>query len=418
MIRSPETVRTLGPPPDSDASVTVRPCRSWAEAVGVWRHLYDSRPDASVFLSPEWLEAWLEVFGDNRSPELLVFVAEHEAVAVCALMPRPERRGPFRLRALYINGGGEDSSDRSAVEFNDILCVPGHERGVARALRAHLDGRVWDEIVAYGFRRGPLLEALDTGAFADLPRDVHVRPSFYVDLERLRATGRTYDDALSRNKRWQIRKFARMYEPLGPLRIEVGRDAAHAEGLFDQLIGLHQRSWAARGHRGAFASPRKVAFHRTLITRAFPQGAIQFLRVAAGEHTVGILYNFVRQGRVDFYQSGFNYQEGFRPGYVTFVTAIRYCLDHGFCQFDFLAGDQQYKQSLSTDVHDLVWAAYRRNSFKMRSIDWLQRGRDAIVRSWRRVRGPRPHGPENPEREGGSAARRTHRAEPQDDMTL
>ena len=237
--------------------LTVQPCRSWTEVVGAWRRLYEARPDASVFLSPEWLEAWLEVFGDTRRPEFLVFSAGREEVAVCALVPSLERRGPFRLRALYINGGGEDSNDRSAVEGNDILCTPGVESAVARALRAHLEGRAWDLIVAYGFRPGLLREALDAVAFADLRRDVRPRPSFYVDLEHLRATGRTYDDALSRNKRWQVRKFTRRYESLGPLHIEMAEDAARAEALFGQLIALHQRSWTARGYREAFASPRR-----------------------------------------------------------------------------------------------------------------------------------------------------------------
>src|SRR5262245_23670130 len=248
-------------------------------------------------------------------------------------------------------------------------------------LRPPAAGRAWDLTVAYGFRPGPVLEALDTVAFADHVREARLRPSYYVDLEQLRAAGRSYDDALSRNKRWQIRKFARMYEPLGPLAVEVARDAGHAEALLGELIALHERSWMARGRRGAFASSRKLAFHRTLIRRAFAAGAIQLIRVTAGPHTVGILYNFVRDGRIDFYQSGLAYQEGFRPGYVTFATALRYYLDHGDRQFDFLAGEQQYKQSLSTSVRELVWVVYRRGTLRMRAIEGLQRGRDAIMRS-------------------------------------
>src|SRR5262245_6583709 len=366
---------------DGVGALSVRATRSWAEVADIWRRLYDARPDASFFLSPQWLEAWLEIFADIRRPEFLVFTAAREPVAVCALVPTLERRGPFHLRALYINGGSEEPADRSAVEFNDILCLPGAEHAMARALRQHLAGRAWDLIVAYGFRPGPVLEALDTVAFADHVREARLRPSYYVDLEQLRAAGRSYDDALSRNKRWQIRKFARMYEPLGPLAVEVARDAGHAEALLGELIALHERSWMARGRRGAFASSRKLAFHRTLIRRAFAAGAIQLIRVTAGPHTVGILYNFVRDGRIDFYQSGLAYQEGFRPGYVTFATALRYYLDHGDRQFDFLAGEQQYKQSLSTSVRELVWVVYRRGTLRMRAIEGLQRGRDAIMRS-------------------------------------
>src|SRR5262245_23670131 len=118
---------------DGVGALSVRATRSWAEVADIWRRLYDARPDASFFLSPQWLEAWLEIFADIRRPEFLVFTAAREPVAVCALVPTLERRGPFHLRALYINGGSEEPADRSAVEFNDVLCLPGAEHAMARA---------------------------------------------------------------------------------------------------------------------------------------------------------------------------------------------------------------------------------------------------------------------------------------------
>jgi hypothetical protein len=77
-----------------------------------------------------------------------------------------------------------------------------------------------------------------------------------------------------------------------------GEDLARVKEFFDEMRQLHQSTWKARGEPGAFASGRRLAFHRTLICRAFPRGGIQMLRVTAGNETVGVLYNFA-EGALD-----------------------------------------------------------------------------------------------------------------------
>jgi CelD/BcsL family acetyltransferase involved in cellulose biosynthesis len=105
-----------------------------------------------------------------------------------------------------------------------------------------------------------------------------------------------------------------------------------------------------------------VAFHRSFIRKTFPLGTVQLLRVMAGSNTVGLVYNLVHRGKVYFYQCGYNYTADRRlsPGTVSLALVIQYCLDRGFLEFDFLAGEAPYKASLSTGSRSLVWATFRR----------------------------------------------------------
>jgi CelD/BcsL family acetyltransferase involved in cellulose biosynthesis len=156
--------------------------------------------------------------------------------------------------------------------------------------------------------------------------------------------------------------------------------------MFDRLAALHQQRWEKRGRAGAFASARFRRFHESLIQRAFPLGAVQLLEVSAGEHTIGLIYNLVHRGKVYFYQAGFNYDDAGRasPGTVTLYHAIQYCSEVGLNEFDFLAGDDQYKKSLSTGCRHLVWAAFRRPHWKFRVLDWLRRVNTLAKHSGRR----------------------------------
>ena len=98
---------------------------------------------------------------------------------------------------------------------------------------------------------------------------------------------------------------------------------------------------------------------------AFADGHIQMLRVRAGRHDVGYLYNFVHRGRVLFYQSGFDYEllaaQG-RPGLVAHALSVQHNARQGHAVYDFLAGAARYKESLSTSRQPMVWAAVYRTT--------------------------------------------------------
>ena len=134
--------------------------------------------------------------------------------------------------------------------------------------------------------------------------------------------------------------------------------------MLDDLARLHQVEWESRGEPGAFASGFFRRFHERLIVNCFAAGEIQMLAVTVGGSALGYLYNFVYRGEALFYQCGFNYDafSKFRPGIACHVLAIEHNLKLANCRYNFLAGDAQYKKSLSTDKDELVWYRATRKS--------------------------------------------------------
>jgi hypothetical protein len=363
--------------------VSVFHWREWAQVAPVWAQLELGAPRSSFFLTCPWVETWLEVFGTQLRPAILVFESSDGPVAAC-LIAAAKRSSPFvPIRRLALNTAGESADDTTYTEFNDLLCLEGWESAVAKALYDHLRPQRWDELRLDGFTPGPVYDAMKD-AFRMLNLAQTARPSYHVDLAGIRHSGLAYEMTLGSKNRKHLRQNIRYHSELGPLRVEIARSAGDALLKLDELAKLSQQRWAARNRKSIFSSVRFREFHRRLITRCLDSGGVQLIRVVAGEHTVGVVYNLVHRGKIYFYQCGYRYGADKRlsPGVVTLSQVIQHSLDSGYDDYDFLAGADNYKQWLATGSRTLVWAAFRRPGLKLQlwdgirriRTDWLKRG--------------------------------------------
>jgi CelD/BcsL family acetyltransferase involved in cellulose biosynthesis len=116
--------------------------------------------------------------------------------------------------------------------------------------------------------------------------------------------------------------------------------------------------------------------------------------LCAGNERIGALYCFVHRGKVYFYQSGFRYSSDgkMKPGLLTHYFSIRYCLKRPeLNEYDFLAGDSQYKRSLATANRPLQWIVVRRftvPSLLFGGLRWMKRKYVQIFNKSRRENKP------------------------------
>jgi CelD/BcsL family acetyltransferase involved in cellulose biosynthesis len=182
----------------------------------------------------------------------------------------------------------------------------------------------------------------------------------YANLAAIRRSGSEVLGACSANTRQQVRRSDRLFQQHGLIRVRREDTPKGAQERLDHLAALHQAAWQARGQTGCFAQPFFTRFHRALITEGLPRGEIALLHVSAGAVTIGVLYNFVWRGRMLAYQSGFDYppcEKRAKPGLTCHHAAMRYALDAGLDTYDFLAGDDRYKRSLSGAARPMAWAS-------------------------------------------------------------
>lgn len=370
------------PNPASPIDVVVEPLNDRESLGARWRDL-EARADASFFLSWYWLGTWLEMI--DVATSVVAAYAEGRCVGLALLTHRVVTRHRFlRVSTLFLQQSGDEDQDSITIEFNDVLAERGREAAVRAAVfgalleRERVDGRAFDALVWRGAVDGSTdcLEAL-----GQRWRYLDTTTSAYVDLAEIRASGESYLSHLRPNTRRQIRRARTLYERRGPLRLDRAGSVPEALAFFREAGALHQRRWRPRGEPGAFGRPFYVGFHERLITAGMPAGAVELVRVRAGDATVGYLYNFVYRRHVYFYFGGLRFEEDNRlkPGLVTHSLCIEDHLANGADVYDFMGGAERYKLSLGRPGPDIVGVVVERPRPHLRLEAALRRAKHHLA---------------------------------------
>ncbi len=340
-------------------NVTVSAPADLASVGERWQAL-QADADASFFQS--W--NWIGCLAEERFPEpVLLEVCAQGKTAALALF---NRRAGWFGDELWLGESGNAELDAVFTEYNGPLIAKGAQPDLLPAcLRAGLSAPI------LGRRRGRrlILSGIDDDVLraacathGAIRRRGSTRLAPCVDFTALPAepgpAPSGYLASLSTNTRYQIRRSERRYREAGALALERADTLAQANLFLDELARLHQATWTGRGRPGAFASPTFMRFHRTLLSRAWPVGEIDLLRITAGARVVGYLYNFRFRNRAYAYQSGFDYDVSHphqKPGLTSHHLAIEMYRREGIATYDFLAGADRYKTSMANAGRELHW---------------------------------------------------------------
>ncbi len=312
-------------------------------ALEAWSRLYRG---GNFFHSPPFLAAWLEAAGDS-----VRFLSADGAAAFVGI----------KGGTAWFGETGRAEFDRLYVEYQDFLTAPdAGEAARDAALDILVDAAPSVSEFVFRNARPALADACRRAAARrglDL-RILRTQPTFQVDLKA--------DDGVSASLRAKIRRSIRRYEERGPVAIAAAVSSEDRAGAFRDLIALHEPYWRARGEPGAFDDASLRAFHERLIAAA-PE-ATDLLRITAGEQTIGVLYNFIADGRAYNYQSGFRPETDnqFAPGFTAHALAIDHYRGSGLSVYDLMAGEADYKRRLAQEGETLTSLVIERRSAMQR----------------------------------------------------
>lgn len=338
---------------------TLNPFKYTERVKEIWMKMLDNCQH-SYFTSWGWISTWLSSLPQEIGIQLIVGRQnQNEAPVVAFFAGRKSgpRYGLLPSRTYALNTTGESYFDQLFIEYNSILIAPDFSSSDLTTLLNPLEP--WDEFFLPGisdeFATTFRLREIEEQNFFSLVDKSEC--TFWVDLQKIRDADMDYLGLLSSNRRSQIRRSLKEYERDGKLQILAAASYPEALEMFDGLVKLHQQGWQKRARPGAFANTYFYQFHQNLLAERFDAGEIQILQVYNDKITLGYLYNFVYQKKILFYQSGFNYTDGnvYRPGLISHYLGILYNATKGFAVYDFLAGEAQYKASLSTSTTPMYW---------------------------------------------------------------
>lgn len=308
------------------------------ELVGQWSQLAEAS-SASLFVTPEWIQAWLATIGQDVQPRVVTACASMgRLIALWPMGLRCTGRGMTARRVLEPMGEALASGDR----LNPLMAVTGLEQALNDQVRcvAQTDADLihWGEL-STGCR---LTEMLTNEAAGNMSRTIHTRVLPWMDLPA------SYDEftaRLGKKLRGHIRRQEQIALQQHSLTWRLNDEGTSLASAVQAFVDLHQQCWQHRGKNGNLAESRFRAFVEEFAASAEQRGWLRLHRLCDGQQTVAALLAFHYGGRACYYQSGWNPAIAeLSPGSLCVARAVRAAIEEGLTVFDFLRGDEPYKR--------------------------------------------------------------------------
>jgi CelD/BcsL family acetyltransferase involved in cellulose biosynthesis len=336
-----------------------------------WNALYALSPYSSTALDFAWLRGWWRVYGSLYGAGGLRIVTVWRGSRMVGAIPLYRNRGPGGAlggRHLRFISTGEAEHEETCPDYLNLLCLRGEEAVCVDSIWAEVGRMAWDRLEFLDLAEdSPLLRA------QTIPDTIRSFSRGGCPVSDLAGGFEAYLARLSSNSRQQARRILREGERAGTHLELIGVE--QATSIFNLLVKLHQERWTSDGKPGAFAAPRFVEFHRSLVAEWLPSGRAVLARLSLGEDPVAVLYGFVTGHKFDFYQSGVRREiDGplRSPGSLAHLLLMRALTERGVTAYDFLRGSSSYKLRLATRENQLVGVRIWRPTLRAASYRLIQ----------------------------------------------
>ena len=354
-------------------------CSVVADAQGLlglrdeWTDLLLHSRCPNVFLSWEWMSAWMPTCGQRGTPSLLLLRRVKDGVLTgLAPLYRVSSRNPLGLRVITFMGKGVGADHFAFVSRR------GMERVVYEGLMDHLlSSPTWDVLDFPRMEEEQAAQVVDavarcgTGAFRCVQTPADLCP--FVPLPR------TWDDyvrVIGRSNRAEMARQWRRLREQGQVVIQRVQTFAELEQAWDILLRLHQARTDAVGERSAFLAAPTRAFHEGFLRVALECGWLRFYLLRVDGRGVAANYCVSLGGRVSGLQTSFDEAWGrYGVGTLLMGHALQEAVAEGASEFDLLRGAETYKQQkwaaqLRRDVSLVVYGHRPRVRLAMAAQRW------------------------------------------------
>ncbi len=324
-----------------------------------WNELASDNP----MLSWEWLYSWWEAFKPGK--RLLIVVVTDQQGEMIGIAPWYKTLTRSGMRVIRALGDGKACSD-----YLSILCHesqrPAIEHRIADAI---LDptpagpqiGR-WDWIEIEGHAN----EAY--GAFQSTLANhgcvVYRQPMESCWITAIEPSFEAFEKNLRTSFRRKTRKATRnLTNPAVTLEIvnrSEGLEESRLEKTWQGFCELHQKRRASLGQPGCFFNPQFERFLKSAVYRMMPLGKLEIASVRVDGSEIASELLLRSPTHCWKYQSGMDPAASqWEPGHLLMTAVITHLIEQGCTTYDFLRGDEPYKQ---------FWNAQPRALFRTRIV--------------------------------------------------
>ena len=311
-----------------------------------WDAVYDSDPEAHVFLLWDWFSVLLERFKHNW---LLLAVRHDHSKAYVAFCP-------LLVATKQTDKGDYSNEIRMAgfprADYTGFICRPEHEEEAIAAIAAHLKERKWgsialESVLASEGRMRRLLMHFPKTDFAIEATERKIKNNTINNnicpFVRLPGDWETFlAETLSANTRQKAKRFLKKIDDGGEFRI-THADAGTYQRDLDTLLLYWGAQW---GEKKGPKLTAMLAMTRTMLAGLFEAGMLVVPVFWKGDTPVAViaLIKDDRKRWLHFQVAG--REESFNsppPGFILHAHSIRWAIRNGYRAYDMMRGNEAYK---------------------------------------------------------------------------
>jgi CelD/BcsL family acetyltransferase involved in cellulose biosynthesis len=311
-------------------SASLSPSVRFEPVTGYGSHWFETGEPQCLFVSPPWLRAWWEVFGDGSDLNVLAVRKADDVIGIAPLVLTADTARFIGTPDVcdYLDFA---VSEGKGADFFDILI-----RHLRRAGIVHLD--LWplhpESTVLKGL--AGLTDRFDCRIVQE--------PDESVFEMRLPSTWDAFLKQLSGKQRHEIRRKIRRLEDAGDIDYRVVCGGGEITDAMEVFLALFQSN---RPDKAEFMSGRMRTYFQRLATYLAKAGSLRLFFLDIDGTPVASTMCFDHQSTTYLYNNG--YDERYRSlsvGMVSKAMSIRYSIHEGKQRYSFLKGDESYKKRL------------------------------------------------------------------------
>ncbi|MHB8903447.1 MAG: GNAT family N-acetyltransferase [Thermoguttaceae bacterium] len=303
------------------------------------------------FRSWTWLSTWWRHYGDLGD---LYVLGVFDGNRLVGIAPWYRTGTPLHGRTLRLLGDAE-----VCTEYAAILHEPGREHAVARSIADWLlrtgqtDG--WDTIELTTTASDGSLPSTLADRMRQCGCRLHARTGGGCWRAPFPPTWEAYMQSLSKDRRKKIRRIQRRYLDGGKAVLHTARNSEQLDVARTILVDLHQRRRQMLGQSGCFASRRYSDFQADVLPQLLAESRLGLHWVELEGRPIAVEYHLLGNRMVYCYQGGIAPEAAaVSPGQIAMLLTFRQAIESGYEGFDFLRGNEPYKQQWRARFHPSV----------------------------------------------------------------
>jgi hypothetical protein len=301
-----------------------------------------------AFVSWFWIKQWLAQKNLTANNCLCVEVTLGQNTVGLALFGIKTKRVFWGLsfNQYFLHKSGNIKEDQTWIEHNTFLVHKNYEQPLVDEICQEIAKIEHIDDIKIGLSSPHFIDTLNFAGFK--LRTELSSPGYLVNL----AGYKTLDDylaSLSKNTRSHIKRSIKLLNEQSPLQLVLAKNADERDKVLQNIADLHRIKWRSTIYGSGFDNPCFYQFHQALIQDEHSAQNCRLYTLYQDDVALGHVYLLTQGDTWTFYLSAlnFNADNRIKVGLVIHSLIIEQAIKQGITVYDFLAGEAQYKNSLS-----------------------------------------------------------------------